>query len=110
VVLQVLAEVDNLLEDGSLDVGQGNLLIGAVVDETLNKDGFFGDLGSGLWHGLWWQHGCMEPLFLVVVFDCCRFDREGVPFTSQKLIYSFVHQLLVVSFVDIFSVKCCSSI
>ena len=45
VVLQVLAEVDNLLEDGSLDVGQGNLLIRAVVDETLNKDGFLGDLG-----------------------------------------------------------------
>ena len=49
---------------------------------------------------------CSALLFLVAVLDCCWLDREGVTFTSQKLINSFVHQSLVVSFVDVFSVKC----
>ena len=47
---------------------------------------------------------------MVAVLDCCWLDREGVTFLSQNLINSFVHQSLVVSFVDIFSVKCCGSI
>ena len=63
-----------------------------------------------LWIDLFWLLACLELLFLVAVFDCCWLDREGVAFTSQKLINSFVHQSLVVSFVDIFSVKCCGSI
>ena len=63
-----------------------------------------------LWIDLFWQFVCLELLFLVAVLDCCWFDREGVAFTSQKLINSFVHQSLVVSFVDVFSVKCRGSI
>ena len=47
---------------------------------------------------------------MVAVPDCCWFDRENVAFTSQKLINSFVYRSLVVSFVDVFSVKCCGSI
>ena len=63
-----------------------------------------------LWIDLFWLLACLELLFLVSVLDCCWFDREGVAFTSHKLINSFVHQSLVVSFVDIFSVKYCGSI
>ena len=63
-----------------------------------------------LWIDLFWLLACLELLFLVAVLDCCWFDREGVAFTSQKLINSFVHQSLVVSFVDVFSVKCRGSI
>ena len=59
---------------------------------------------------LFWLLACLELLFLVAVLDCCWLDRECVAFTSQKLINSFVHQSLVVSFVDIFSVKYCGSI
>ena len=47
----------------------------------------------------------LELLFLEAVLDCCWLDREGVTFTSQKLINSFVHQSLVVSFVNVLSVK-----
>ena len=62
------------------------------------------------WIDLFWLFACLELLFLVAVLDCCWFDREGIAFTSHKLINSFVHQSLGVSFVDIFSVKCCGSI
>ena len=54
-----------------------------------------------LWIDLFWLLACLELLFLVAVLDCCWLDREGVAFTSQKLINSFDHQSLVVSFVDI---------
>ena len=50
-----------------------------------------------LWIDLLWLLACLELLFLVAVLDCCWFDREGVAFTSQKLIYSFVHQSFRVS-------------
>ena len=53
---------------------------------------------------------CSALLFLVAVLDCCWLDREGVTFPSQKLINSLVHQLLVVTFVYAFRVKCCGSI
>ena len=71
---------------------------------------YFGRCPSMLWIDLFWLLACMEFLFLVAVLDCCWFDRESVVFMSQKLINSVVHQSLVVSFVDIFSVKCCGSI
>ena len=60
--------------------------------------------------GSTWLLACSELLFLVAVLDCCWLDREGVTFLSQKLINSFVHQSLDVSFVDVFSVKCRGSI
>ena len=63
-----------------------------------------------LWINLLWLLVRLESLFLVAVLNCCWFERESVPFTSQKLINCFVHQSLVVSFVDIFSEKCCGSI
>ena len=59
------------------------------------------------WIDLFWLLACLELLFLVAVLDYCWFNRECVAFTSQKLMNSFVHQSLVVSFVNVFSVKCC---
>ena len=53
---------------------------------------------------------CSELLFLAAVLDCCWLDRDGVTFPSQKLINSFVHQSLVISFVYVFRVKCRGSI
>ena len=55
--------------------------------------------------GTSWLLACSASMFLVAVLDCCGLDREGVTFSSQKLMNSSVHQPLVVTFVYVFRVK-----